>query len=85
MCSVVSDSVTSWPVALQAPLSMGFSGQEYWSGLPFPPPGDLPHPGIEFASPESVKKQQLELDMKHRLVPNRERNTSRLYIVTVLI
>ena len=34
-------------VALQAPLSMGFSRQEYWNGLPCPPPGDLPHPGIE--------------------------------------
>ena len=36
-----------WPVARQAPLSMGFSRQEYWSGLPFPPLGDLPDPGIE--------------------------------------
>ena len=35
--------VTSWTVAHQAPLSMGFSRQEYWSGLPFPSPGDLPH------------------------------------------
>ena len=35
----------------QAPLSMGFSEQEYWSGLPFPPPGDLPHPGIKPTSP----------------------------------
>ena len=43
----MSDSVTPWTVALQAPLSMGFSRQEYWSGLPCPPPGDLPHPGIE--------------------------------------
>ena len=34
-------------VACQVPLSMGFSSQEYWSGLPCPPPGDLPHPGIE--------------------------------------
>ena len=34
----------------QAPLSMGFSRQEYWSGLPFPPPGDLPHPGIKLMS-----------------------------------
>ena len=42
---------TPWTVAHQAPLSMGFSRQEYWSGLPFPPPGDLPHPGIEPASP----------------------------------
>ena len=36
-----------WTVALQAPLSMGFSRQEYWSGLPFPPPGDLLDPGIK--------------------------------------
>ena len=36
-----------WTVAHQAPLSMGFSGQEYWSGLPCSPPGDLPHPGIK--------------------------------------
>ena len=42
---------TPWTVAYQAPLSMGFSRQEYWSGLPFPPPGDLPDPGIEAASP----------------------------------
>ena len=41
---------TPWTVARQAPLSMGFSRQEYWSGLPFPPPGDLPDPGIEPAS-----------------------------------
>ena len=38
---------TLWTVARQAPLSMGFSRQEYWSGLPFPSPGDLPNPGIE--------------------------------------
>ena len=38
---------TPWTVAHQAPLSMGFSRQEYWSGLPHPPPGDLPGPGIE--------------------------------------
>ena len=43
--------VTSWTVAHQAPLSMGFSSQEYWSGLPFPSPEDLPHPGIELESP----------------------------------
>ena len=50
--SVVSDSfVTPWTVAHQAPLSMRFPRQEYWSGLPFPFPGDLPHPGIEPASP----------------------------------
>ena len=38
---------TLWTVAHQAPLSMRFSRQEYWNGLPFPPPGDLPSPGIE--------------------------------------
>ena len=42
---------TPWTVAYQAPPSMGFSMQEYWSGLPFPPPGDLPDPEIEPATP----------------------------------
>ena len=42
---------TPWTVACQAPLSVGFSRQEYWSGLPFPSPGDLPDPGIEPGSP----------------------------------
>ena len=41
---------TPWTVARQAPQSKGFSRQDYWSGLPFPPPGDLPDPGIEPAS-----------------------------------
>ena len=45
--SVMSDSVTPWTVVHQAPLFMGFSGQEYWSELPCPPPGDLPNAGIE--------------------------------------
>ena len=43
--------VTPWTVAHQAPLSMGFSKQAYWSGLPFPSPGDLPYPGIKFWPP----------------------------------
>ena len=43
--------VTPWTIAHQAPPSMGFSRQEYWSGLPFPSPGDLPNPGIEPRSP----------------------------------
>ena len=42
---------TPWTVTCQAPLSMGFSRQEHWSGLPFPSPGDLPDPGIEHGSP----------------------------------
>ena len=48
----MSDSfATPWPVAHQTPLSMGFSRKEYQSGLPFPPPGALSHPGIEPRSP----------------------------------
>ena len=51
-CQVVSDSsATPWTVAHQALLSVEFSRQEYWSGLPFPSPGDLPDLGIESASP----------------------------------
>ena len=47
--SAVSSSL--WPHGHQAPPSMGFSRQEYWSGLPFPSPGNLPNPGIEPSSP----------------------------------
>ena len=50
MCSVMSDFVTLWTVALQAALSMEFSRQEYWRGLPFPSPGGLPNPGTEAGS-----------------------------------
>ena len=49
--SVVSDSVTCWTVAHQAPLSTGFPRQECWNGLPFPSPGDLPDPRIKPRSP----------------------------------
>ena len=68
----MSDSfATPWTIARQAPLSMGFSRQEYWNRLPFPPPGDLSDTGIELASPASpalagkphtsVIKQNLEM------------------------
>ena len=53
VCSVMPDSATPWTVACQTPLSLEFSRQEHWSGLPLPPPGDLPDPGIEPASPVS--------------------------------
>ena len=43
--------MTAWTVAHQAPLAVGFPRQEYWRGLPFPSPGDLPDPGIEPVSP----------------------------------
>ena len=51
--------VTLWPVAHQAPLSLEFSRQEYWSGFPCPPPGDLPNPGIE---PMFLKSPALQAD-----------------------
>ena len=55
MCALVLSFIqlfaTPWTVAHQAPLSLGFSRQEYWNGLPFPPPGNLPDSGIELESP----------------------------------
>ena len=53
LLSLVQLFVIPWTAAYQAPLSMEFSRQEYWSGLPFPSPGDLPDPGIEPGSPAS--------------------------------
>ena len=50
-CSVRSDFETPWTIAYQTPLSMKFSRQEYWSGLPSPSPGDFPSPAIEHGSP----------------------------------
>ena len=50
-CPILCDP---WTVALQAPQSMEFFRREYWSELPFPPPGDLPDPGIESESPVCV-------------------------------
>ena len=54
--------MTPWTVAHQAPLSMGFSRKEYWSGLPFPSPGDLPDPGIKPRSP-SLQADSLPFEL----------------------
>ena len=70
--SVVFESVTPWTVAQQAPLSMGFPRQEYWS-MPFPSPGYLPNPGIRLRSPalqdslpsEPPGKPQMSISGKH--------------------
>ena len=59
-CSVTPNAVTPWTVAHQAPLSVGFSRQEYWSGLPCAPPGDLPNPRIE-SSPSASQVDSLLL------------------------
>ena len=58
--------LTLWTVACQASLFMGLSRQEYWSRLPFPPPGDLPDPGIEPASPATPVLQADSLPLSHR-------------------
>ena len=52
-------SESSWTTSCQAPLSMGFFRKEYWSGLPFPPPGDIPNPGIE---PALLMSSALQVD-----------------------
>ena len=57
--------VTPWTVACQTPLSMGFSRQEYWSGLPFPSPGDLPDPETEPSSPAFPAWQADSLPQSH--------------------
>ena len=76
----MSDSVTPWPVAHQALLAMGFSKQEYWSGLPLPTLGDFPHPGIKpmllvssalaggFSGTEPPGKSELKLREANSLV-----------------
>ena len=64
---------TPWTVAYQAPPSMGFSRQEYWSGVPLPSPGDLPHPGIKPGSPT------LQADALPSKPPGKPMNVNREY------
>ena len=66
MLSCVQFIVTLWTAVCQAPLSVGFFRQEYWSGLPCPLPGDLPNPGIKPASPVSPSLQVDSLLLSHR-------------------
>ena len=63
--------VTPWTVACLAPLSMEFSRQEYRSGLPFPPPRDLPDPGTKPTSPVSPELQADSLLLSYRVSPHR--------------
>ena len=60
---------TLWTIVHQAPLSMGFSRQEYCNGFPFPPPGDLPDPGKETLSPMALALQADSLPMSHQGSP----------------
>ena len=61
VCLIGQSCVTIVTVACQASLSMGFSRQEYWSGLPFPSPGDLPNPRIKLSSP-ALQADSLQLN-----------------------
>ena len=72
---------TPWTVAHQAPLSMRFSRQEYWSGLPCPPPGDLPDPGIEPTSPVAPALQAVSLPLSHQGSPKRAKAKSHCTLV----
>ena len=70
----MSNSVTPWTVARQAPPSMAFPRQQYWSGLPFASPGDLPHPGIEPGSPA------LQVDSLPSEPPGNPLSSKRLFL-----
>ena len=61
------DSATPWTAAFQAPLSMRFSGQGYWSGLPFPSPGHLPNPGIDPGFP-ALQANSLPIELQGKLL-----------------
>ena len=65
---------TPWTIAHQAPLSMGFSRQEHWSGLPCPPPGDLPNPGIEPTSLRLLHGRQILYCLNHQGSPSLHTN-----------
>ena len=58
-----SNLATPWTIVFQPPLSMGFSRQEYWSGLTFPSPGDLPNPGSETGSP-ALQADSLQTELR---------------------
>ena len=65
----MSDFVTTWTVAHQAPLSMKFSRQEYWSGLPFPPLGDPPNTGIKPRTP-ALQVDSLPSELSGKTLPS---------------
>ena len=65
LCPTLCDPRVTWAVGHQASLSMGFSGQKYWSGLPFPPPQDLANPESKPTSPMSPALQVVSLPVNH--------------------
>ena len=73
-----------WTAACQAPLSMGFSRQGYWSGLRFPSPGDLPNPGIELGSP-AMQVDSLPTDLPGKLPNTSYLSTKLVHLHTILL
>ena len=74
-------TVTPWTVAHQAPVSMGFSRQDDWSRLLYPPPGDLPHPGIKPASPDKKGMIWSQMSIVLKLI-NHVLNREELFVKT---
>ena len=81
-CSVVSDSVTLWTAAIRLLCPWRFSRQEHWCGFPCPPPGDLPNPGIEPPSPESLALQAASLPLSHQGSPTEQAKVPELSFTT---
>ena len=79
--SHVQFSVTPWTIAYQASLSMGFSRQESWSGWPYPPPGGLPHPGVE---PVSLCLLHWQMDSLPRAPPGKPRKPIVPLYITII-
>ena len=78
---------TLWTAARQTPLSMGFSRQEYWSGLTFPPPEDLPDPGIEPTSPVARALQADSLPLSHEgsFIPPTQINSKQIKYIYIYL
>ena len=79
--SCVQLYMSLWTIAHQAPLSMGFSGQEYWSGSPCPPPGNLPNPGIEPGSLKSPAGGFFTTSATHETSTKLPINNDNVYIL----
>ena len=79
MLSHVQLFATPWTIAHQAPLSMGFFRQEYWSGLPFPPPEDLPDPGIKPMLPVSPALQQILYQLSQLYPPLKSQKKLKIF------
>ena len=94
LLSCVRLFATPWTIAHQAPLSMGVSRQEYWSGLPCPPPGDLPNPGIKPRSPvlqadslssEPLGKFTVWINLENIVLSEKKKKSQSAYCIILFI